>query len=546
VFSLAQMQYAQQQRDEARAQRDNAVYHERRAAASSGFMEFLLQSIAPTGKAYTTQELLDKAREVLETDYRGDPRFVARMMVELGDHYFELHDRKRELPLLSRAEELATASNDMETAGYAGCRLAKSAADDGDAVGAQRILDRAGRYLDRLPETSEGPRVQCLRARSALARLLGRPGEALAHARAAVRLGQAAGDSVSHYHLGAVNEVARALHDDGQIRGSLDVTRKLIATLERIGRGRTLAMVVEQYNQAALLSRLGEKRAAAAALDKAIDLASGLNPEQRLPIYMTLLVGELASDFVLPDSAIRTFRYALAQAAQREDEAYRVRALSGLAGALIDGGRAEAARRHLDELIRIVPEKLRWRAEALAARLMYAEGDRTEARRKYLQLLASRGFPGRGLSTPYFANMVLDASLMAARNGDPLAAESLAGHALRLAHGEGQHDSLSGTAGYARVVLARLRRARGNLSAARDELQRALTGLANGYGPSHPRTLEAVALADTVGRMADASIASRASLSSPAKPDAAGAEPSSSHAEPSVPRRPGNPRSLEK
>jgi tetratricopeptide (TPR) repeat protein len=434
----------------------------------------------------------------------------------------------------------------METAGYAGCRLAKSAADDGDAVGAQRILDRAGRYLDRLPETSEGPRVQCLRARSALARLLGRPGEALAHARAAVRLGQAGGDSVSHYHLGAVNEVARALHDDGQIRGSLDVTRKLIATLERIGRGRTLAMVVEQYNQAALLSRLGEKRAAAAALDKAIDLASGLNPEQRLPIYMTLLVGELASDFVLPDSAIRTFRYALAQAAEREDEAYRVRALSGLAGALIDGGRAEAARRHLDELIRIVPEKLRWRAEALAARLMYAEGDRTEARRKYLQLLASRGFPGRGLSTPYFANMVLDASLMAARNGDPLAAESLAGHALRLAHGEGQHDSLSGTAGYARVVLARLRRARGNLSAARDELQRALTGLANGYGPSHPRALEAVALADTVGRMADASIASRASLSSPAKPDAAGAEPSSSHAEPSVPRRPGNPRSLEK
>ncbi len=67
------MQYAQQQRDDARAQRDNAVYHERRAAASSSFMEFLLQSIAPTGKAYTTQELLDKAREVLESDYRGDP-----------------------------------------------------------------------------------------------------------------------------------------------------------------------------------------------------------------------------------------------------------------------------------------------------------------------------------------------------------------------------------------------------------------------------------------------------------------------------------------
>ena len=82
VFSLGQMRYAQQQRDDARAQRDNAVYHERRAAASSGFMEFLLQSIGPTGQAYTMQELLDKAREMLETDYRGDPRFMGRMMVE--------------------------------------------------------------------------------------------------------------------------------------------------------------------------------------------------------------------------------------------------------------------------------------------------------------------------------------------------------------------------------------------------------------------------------------------------------------------------------
>src|SRR5918994_6051973 len=131
------MRQAQLQRDDARAQRDRAVYQERRAAASSGFMELLLQSIAPTGKAYTMQEMLDKARELLESDYRGDPRFMARMMVELADHYFELHDRRRELPLLSRAEELAAASSDMETAGYASCRLAKSAADDGDIAAAE-------------------------------------------------------------------------------------------------------------------------------------------------------------------------------------------------------------------------------------------------------------------------------------------------------------------------------------------------------------------------------------------------------------------------
>jgi serine/threonine protein kinase/tetratricopeptide (TPR) repeat protein len=498
VATTSQMIEARRQRDEARVQRDNAVYHERRAAASSGFMEFLLQSIAPTGKAYTMQELLDKAREMLEADYRGDPRFMGRMMVELGDHYFELHDRKRELALLSRAEELATASNDMETAGYASCRLAKSAADDGDAVGSQRTLDRASRYLARLPESAEGPRVQCLRARSALARLLDRPGEALAHAQQAVRLGDAAGDSVSHHHLGAVNEVARALHDDGQVRASLHVTRTLIGTLERIGRGRTLTMVVERHNEAALLSRLGEKRKAASRLARVVDLASGMNPEKRVPTYMTLLAGELAGDLGRPDSAVAIFKHALAEAKERGDTPYQVRALSGLSGALIDRGKLGEARQYLDELQSVVPEKLRWRADGLEAHLIYAQGNKSEGQRRYLDLLASRGFPNRGLSTPSFASMVLDASLMALGSGDAVAAESLARHAFRLARGEGQDETQSGTMGYARVTLARARRAAGDPATAVEELRRSLGALVNGYGPDHPRTLEARVLLDSI------------------------------------------------
>ncbi|HWN18279.1 MAG TPA: hypothetical protein VNO19_05130, partial [Gemmatimonadales bacterium] len=528
IFSLGQMRYAQQQRDDARAQRDNAVYHERRAAASSGFMEFLLQSIAPTGQAYTMQELLDRAREMLETDYRGDPRFMGRMMVELADHYFELHDRKRELPLLARAESLATGSDDMETAGYASCRLAKSAADDGDAGGATRILDRASGYLARLPLSVEGPRVQCLRARSALARLLGRTGEALSHAEQAVRLGEAAGDSVSHYHLGAVNEVARALHDDGQIRRALDLTRKLIGTLDRIGRGRTLAMMVERYNEAALLSRLGEKRAAAFALDGAMSLGSGINPRKQVPVYMALLAGELAGDLGRPDSAATTFRRVLTETRGSGDQPYQVRALSDLSGSLIGRGELAEARRYLDELRGMVPEKFSWRAAGLEAQLLYAQGNRSEGRRRYLEVLTSRGFPDRGLATPYFSSMVLDASLMALGNGDMVAAESLARHALRLAGGEGQDETRSGTMGYARVTLARALRSRGDTARAIAELRQSLPALVKGYGPDHPRTREAHELLG---------------VSPVAKRDAAASSPSANPAAPSVQRRLGARRS---
>lgn len=524
IFSLGQMRQAQLERDDARIQRDNAVFQQRRAAASSGFMELLLESIAPTGKAYTTQEMLDQARQTLETDYRGDPRFVARMMAELADHYFELHDRPRELSLLRRAEELAVRSGDRETAAIASCRLAKSAADDGDAKGAERNLARAGGYLSRLQPPPLGPGVQCLRARSALARLVGQTEQALAYARQAVALDIAAGDTTSSAHQAALNEVARALHDNGDIRGSLDMTRRLMRVLEQTNRGHTRRMVVEQYNEAALLSRLGEKRAAAAALDRAIDLAGNMNSEKQLPTFITLFIGELATDLGRPDSAIRAFRRALGDSRQRSDTAYQVRALSGLGGAQLDRGQVGEAARSLDELSRIVPENHRWRASLLAARLRYARGDSTGGRRDYLELLTSRGFPGRGLSTPYFSSLVLDGSLMALANGDRPAADSLARHALRLARGEGQDDQRSGVIGYALVTLARVEMARGNSAGARENLRRALVPLTTGYGPDDTRTRAARELDSR--------------LTPPASTDAAVAAPSASPAAPSVPTRP--------
>ena len=498
AFSLGQMREAQRQRDGARVQRDKAVYEERRAAASLGFMEVLLQSVAPTPKAYTMKELLDRAREQLESRYRGDPGFMAHMMVELSDHYFPLHDRRQEFPLLARAEQLAVQANDMEAAAYARCRLAKSEADDGNAEAAQRSLDAGGRYLVRMPVPALDPRVQCLRAQSALERLQGRTALAVAIAREAVALGVAAGDTTSFRHLSARNEVARALHDDGRIRASLDVTRDLIRTLGRTNRGGTLTMLVEQYNEAALLSRLGEAREAESQLAQALGLTGGLNPEERLPTYMTVLAADLAHVLARPDSAVATYRRALSQAREESDVIYQVRALSGLSLALIDQGRSREAGRYVEQLRRIAPAGFRWQADEAEARLMYLRGNTAEARRRYLELLTARGFPRRGLSTPYFPSRVLDAAMMAWRSRDALAAESLAVHALRLARGEGHDEARSGVVGRGLLLLARARCARGELAGAREALERSVGPLASGYGPDHPLTREARALLDSL------------------------------------------------
>jgi tetratricopeptide (TPR) repeat protein len=267
---------------------------------------------------------------------------------------------------------------------------------------------------------------------------------------------------------------------------------------ESIGRGRTLASVVERYNEAALLSRLGEKREASAALARTIELASGLNPEKRVPTYVTMLAGALANDLGMPDSAIRTFRRALAISRQRGDAAYRVRALSGLVSVLLDQKRVAEAKEYLEELSAVAPEKQRWRPDLLRARLAYIRGDRSQARREYLEVLAERGFPGRGISTPYFSSLVLDAAAMAWNSGDVAEAESLAVHARRLGRGEGQDDTRSGTLGHAGLIVARARRHNGDPSTAADMLRRSVVSLENGYGPRHALTLEASALLDTL------------------------------------------------
>ena len=49
-------------------------------------------------------DLVEEARTLLERDYRSDPRFVARMLVELSAHYYRARDRAKQFALLVRAE----------------------------------------------------------------------------------------------------------------------------------------------------------------------------------------------------------------------------------------------------------------------------------------------------------------------------------------------------------------------------------------------------------------------------------------------------------
>ena len=497
AVTSSQMLEAQRQRDEARQQRDRALYQEERAAASSGFMDYLLQSISTSGKAYTTTGLLDQARALLEQDYRGDPRFVARMMVDLSEHYYRLRERNRQYGLLERADQLARQAGDPETVAHANCWLGMTRAFDGDVAMAREHLEQAERALAQVPDPPLAVRIRCLHARSNLARRLGQADSALGYARAAVRLSEAAGDSGNYRHQAALNELSGALGSAGRFREALAVNRQSIALLERTGHASTGTMSVELYNEAVFLNALGEKAEADARLSRAIRLAAAMDQGGNVPTYMASLAGELAGELGRPDSAVAMLRRARSDARDHRDRAGEAQVLGNLVEVLIGEGRLAEALRYEDELRRLLPANRREALAVLDARLALAGGRWADGRVLLAGYLAGPG-NGRRAAPLHLPELMALAARAALHEGRPALADSLGAEALRVAAAQGHDSARSAVVGEALVVRARARLAQGDGRAARTLLASARVALAGGFGADHAAALECRALADSL------------------------------------------------
>lgn len=501
VEAQKQRSEAEQQRDVAQIQRDRARYEQRRAEASSGFMNFLLQDIAPSGKPFTTLELLDRGRQLLETEYRDEPRFLARMMAQLADHYYAMSDRVREMAVLKRADEIATVADDPEAVAYANCSLGQSEAADGALDSAISHLEKAMRYLERVREPPLDVRIHCLRARSTWGRVAGKVDSALTWAGTAVALSEAAGDTSSEAYHANLNEYLIVLQRTGRLGDALEVVRQSIGVLDRIGRLNTLSGVTEQYNEAILLSLLGEKRAARDRVQRVIERAAGMQPDARAPVHMRLMAGDLDVILRRGDSAVAVFRSALAQARETGDRPSQVWALSSLSNALITQGRFSEAQKYMKELAAVPLNSAPWNLGILEARLATMRGNLSEAHRKLQEHFIARGYPDQRVRWPHFPERLIEASSIALRAGEVESAESLARNALIQAGEEGQDSTRSGVIGDGQVMLTRILLARGDSAAAWNALQQAQPALVNAYGPNHPRTTEARALLDSLIRV---------------------------------------------
>jgi tetratricopeptide (TPR) repeat protein len=432
-------------------------------------------------------DLLDRARELLERDHAGDPRFVARMLLELSDHYSAFVDFPTVISVLRRASELARMSGEAGVLAEAECRLAVTPGVEIVASEARAQIERATRWLDTARDAASRPRIQCMLAEAQIVEQEGQIDSAMVLSERALSMAVAAGDTASVAYADLLGALGQRLIAQNRWREALAATRRRIDALSRIGRGRLLPALRARLDEATALVHFGEFLAADSAFVALLPLAQSVD-SNFVETYVALPLALLDLWLDRPDSAATYFRRSMALAVQRGEKERYLWALERLAATEAQAGALSRSRAHLRELGR-QPSPL------IRARIAEAEGHPAEALQQYREVIASlrissgRFPPGQRVVGSH--RIPTEAAHAALAAGDATAADSLARHGVRLAQALQQEDARSADIGAALLMGARARLAMADTALARDLAAKAVPGLENGLGADHTLSRQA-------------------------------------------------------
>jgi hypothetical protein len=338
--------------------------------------------------------------------------------------------------------------------------------------------------------------MACLGATARLEDADGRADSAVALARRALTVAESAGDTLSGAYADALGTLVSVVQDValGRSREGLTASRRLIAILDRLGRGNTLRMMDAKLEAARLLMECGELRAADSAMRDMLVASSGVNRHHGYA-KAGILAGDIAWGMGRYDSAASALANAATEARRLGDEYQESWALEHLVTVLAQAGRIAEARTRMAERGALHVPLPSWLRDRLDAELAAAAGDTAAAYRLTLAELTAFGVTDPSWHRGY-ASLARDAVAI----GLPAAADSLARLAIRLAGMSGQDPERSADVGVALVVLARARAAEGDSAGARDAANRAARALTAGLGADQPRTRDAAALAARLSR----------------------------------------------
>jgi serine/threonine-protein kinase len=486
------------QKLEADRQRDSAQFEARRAEASNEFLNVLLMS-GDAGRASSPAERLALGARMLELQYRDDPRFAGRMLLQLASQYQGDTDTRSALDLDTRALELGRSAGDRELIALALCAAADSDASSGVAADGSRRIADARRVIAQIGNPSVELRIACDRAEALSDVQAGKPAAAEQTLLDARRLLEESGKTYLAAYTTVLNDLGSIYNDKARYPQALEMTHLIGATHERFGRGGTTARLMALQNEAAVLVNIGEMQAALAASDEVRSRRRAIEGDAAEPLSMLVNSAKILVSLDRIPEALELARTAAERARVSGNELWRILALRTLCQAYLFSAQLPQAEAAIAEIKSVldsgsagdshfagIPYRLR-------ALYELQSGESAAALQSAMAALAITGAPANGESGE--ARAALEAASRASLLlGNPPDAEKFARQALGMAEAIARGPDTSADVGEALLLVAKAQLARGQTQDTHSELERAVRSLTNGLGAAHPLTQEALKL----------------------------------------------------
>jgi serine/threonine protein kinase len=489
------------QKIEANHQRDAAQFEARRAESSNEFLNLLLLSDGGTNQtSLSPAGRIDLGAKMLELQYRDDPRFAGRMLVQLSNQYRGQSFTRQAVALDTRAYELGKGAQDAELMALAQCAAAGSEASAGILANAPQRLAEAKQLVAQLDTPSVELQVGCRRAEADLAVKQGNMAMGERILEGARRLLEQSGQTYRAAYTSVLSELGGIYNETQRFAQALAMTELIGATHEQYGRGGTTARIMALQNEGVVLFNMGEVQASLSAAEDVRKRRAAIQGDSSEPVSMTSTYADRLVRLGRLQEGLDAARTASERARSSGNTLWVVFALRTVCIAYIELGRLPEAESTIQETAialgntSAMDQHFRGLLDRLRGLLELRRGDAAAALQSANASLAAMAGVAKGkpLDERLSLNLAARAALALGRSADgERFARQLLGKVEPVARG----PDTSADVGEALLLLAEAEIAQGRATEAQPLLERAARCLANGLSAEHALTREALALA---------------------------------------------------
>jgi serine/threonine-protein kinase len=490
------------QKFEADRQRDAAQFEARHAESANEFLDFLLQSdnAKSQGAAQSPAARIELGARMLELEYRGDPRFAGRMLVELSDEYRGQTLTRQAVALDARAYTLGRDAQDPELMALAQCEAAYAETTAGVTENASQRLAEAKQLITQLDRPLAVLQVLCRRADAELAVRTGNLAAAEQILQGARRLLEESGQTYRLAYTSVLNDLGGIYNDTRRLAQALAMAELIGATHEKYGRGGTKARLVALQNASVVQFNMGEIKASMVAIEEVRRRFQAIQGDSSEPLSLISTYAERLVRLGRLQEGLDVAGTASAQARSSGNRLWLLFALRTMCTAYIELGRLPEAESTIHETAIAVGNgpaidaRFLGLLDRLRGLLELQRADSAAALRSANASLAAitAGARTKTLEERTSLTLAARAALASGRSGD---GEHFARQLLVTAESVARGPDTSADVGEALLLLAKAEIAQGRAAEAQPLLERAARCLTNGLGADHAMTREALELA---------------------------------------------------